>query len=51
MLEQWNTGKLSKLKYAVAYALHGYDNKYEQEAKAWVQKNMQAYLDCLAKQD
>jgi RHS repeat-associated protein len=47
VLEQWNTGRLSKLKYIAAWAKDGYDNKWEREAKAWTSANLRAYLDCL----
>jgi hypothetical protein len=49
VLEQWNKGRLSRLKYGLAYLFHGYNNKYEKEAKTWVQKNIESYMACLAR--
>jgi uncharacterized protein RhaS with RHS repeats len=51
VLRQWNTGRLSRLKYAIAWIKDGYDNKWERESKAWVKDNIQSYLDCLANQN
>lgn len=48
VLEQWNTGRLSKLKYAIEWAKHGYDkNKYEIEAKEWVKQHFKDFQDCM----
>jgi hypothetical protein len=49
VLEQWNKGRLSRLKYNLADLFHGYNNKYEKEAKTWVQKNLESYMACLAR--
>ena len=50
VLEQWNKGKVSRLNNGFAYLLHGYNNKYEREAKRWVDQHLQEYLECLASQ-
>jgi RHS repeat-associated protein len=48
VIEQWNTGRLSRLKYAIEYAKHGYDkNKYEIEAKDWVKQHLEDFKKCL----
>ena len=41
---------MSRMGYALAYMKDGYDNKYEREAKTWVEKNIQTYIDCLSDQ-
>jgi RHS repeat-associated protein len=49
VLEQWNTGRLSRLKYAWEYARHGYENnKYENEAKDWVKRHRDDFKKCLS---
>jgi RHS repeat-associated protein len=49
VLEQWNTGRLSRLKYAWEYVRHGYDNnKYENEAKDWVKRHRDDFKKCLS---
>jgi uncharacterized protein RhaS with RHS repeats len=51
VLEQWNTGRLSKLKYALA-SIRGYNrNKYEREAKGWAREHVKALIDCLANRE
>ena len=48
VLEQWNTRRLSRLKYAWEYLRHGYDNnKYENEAKDWVKRHRDDFKKCL----
>jgi RHS repeat-associated protein len=51
VMEQWKNKRFFKIRYGIQYALPGYDNKYEKEAWKWVDANLQAYLDCLARQD
>jgi RHS repeat-associated protein len=47
VLRQWNTGRLSKLKYAWEYIRHGYDdNKYEKEAKAFADEHTKELDEC-----
>ena len=51
MLEQWDTedtGRLSKLKYAIEWAKHGYENnKYEIEAKDFAKQHAGELKKCL----
>jgi RHS repeat-associated protein len=48
VLEQWDTGRLSKLKYAIEWAKHGYENnKYEIEAKAFAKQHVEELKKCL----
>jgi len=49
VLEQWNKGRLSRLKWLWAER-HGYDkNKYEIEAQTWARDHLQEYLKCLGR--
>jgi len=48
VLNQWNTGRLSRLKYAIEYVKHGYEkNKYEKEAQDWVKQHREEFEKCL----
>jgi uncharacterized protein RhaS with RHS repeats len=52
VLQQWNKKRFFKIRYGIQWVLHGYwNNKYEKEAWKWVDENLQAYLDCLARQE
>ena len=49
VLEQWNTGRLNRLKYGWEYLRHGYENnKYEIEAKEFARQHLQEFEKCLA---
>lgn len=48
VIKQWNTGKMTKLKYGIEHMKNGYDNnKFEVEAWEFVSQNIDAYQDCL----
>ena len=48
VLRQWNTGRLTRLGYALEYLKHGYDNNiYEIEAKKFAKDHKDDYEKCL----
>jgi RHS repeat-associated protein len=52
VIKQWNAGRVSRLKYVVEYARHGYDkNKYEVEAKKFAGDNIGFFEGCVKCQD
>jgi RHS repeat-associated protein len=49
VLEQWNTGRLTRFKYAVEYLKHGYDNnRFEIEAMGFADQNAKEFENCLS---
>jgi RHS repeat-associated protein len=49
VLRQWNTGRLTRLKYALEYLKHGYENNiYEIEAKKFANDHQKDYEKCLS---
>ena len=49
VLRQWNTGRLTMLRYGWEYLKHGYENnKYEIEAKKFANDHRKEYEKCLS---
>lgn len=47
VLRQWNRGRMTRRSYGLAWARDGYDNKYEREAKTFVEFNLEDFEKCL----
>ncbi len=48
VLEQWNTGRLTRFRYGLEYLRHGYENnKFELEAKGFADRHKEEFKRCL----